>query len=80
MKRLITLCLSVVLAYPALALHIQCGKNITISSPVYENLYLAGGNIVINAPIYGDLIIAGGAVTINDTVTNDILSLTTCSR
>jgi hypothetical protein len=54
-------------------LRIEYRKNVIISQPVYEDLYVAGGNITINAPIYGDLIIAGGTIVINDTVTNDIL-------
>jgi len=74
MKRFFVLCLSLCLAVSsAFAFKIQYGKNITISQPVFEDLYIAGGNIVINAPVYGDLIIAGGTIHINDTVTNDIL-------
>jgi len=57
----------------ASAFRIEYGKNIIISQPVNENLYIAGGSITINAPIHGDLIIAGGTIIINDTVTNDIL-------
>lgn len=58
---------------PAFAIRIEFGRNITISQPVFEDLYIAGGNVTINAPIYGDLIIVGGTIIINDTVTNDIL-------
>ncbi len=58
---------------PAFAFRIEYGKNIVISQPVYEDLYVLGGNVTINAPIHGDLIIAGGTIIINDTVTNDIL-------
>lgn len=57
----------------ASAFRIEYGKNIIISQPVYEDVYIAGGNIMINAPIYGDLIIAGGTIVVNDTVTHDIL-------
>lgn len=53
----------------AAAFRIEYGNNITISMPVYEDLYIAAGTITINAPIYGDLIVAGGTVIINDTVT-----------
>jgi hypothetical protein len=52
---------------------VEYGNNITISQPVYKDMYLMGGNITINAPIYGDLIVAGGTILINDTITNDIL-------
>ncbi len=58
---------------PAFGFRIEYGKNIVISQPVYEDMYVVGGNITINAPIYGDLIIAGGTIIINDTITNDIL-------
>ncbi|HJU46393.1 MAG TPA: hypothetical protein VJ647_06385 [Chitinophagaceae bacterium] len=73
MKRILIICLGSLLTYPALAFKVVCGNNITISDPLYEDVYIAGANIIINAPIHGDLIIAGGTVTINDTVINDIL-------
>jgi hypothetical protein len=57
----------------AFAFRIEYGKNIIISQPIYDDLYITGGYITINAPIHGDLIIAGGTIVINDTVTNDIL-------
>lgn len=58
---------------PAGATRIEYGKNTVISTPVYEDLYIAGSDITINAPVYGDLVVAGGTIMINDTVTNDIL-------
>ncbi len=58
--------------YPAAAFRIEYGKDIVISQPVNENLYIAGGKVTINAPIHGDLIIAGGTIVINDSVYNDI--------
>ncbi len=73
MKRFI-LFLSLCVTYSsAFAFKMQYGNNVTISRPVYEDLYIAGGYIVINAPVYGDLVIAGGTIYINDTVANDIL-------
>jgi hypothetical protein len=73
MKRYFLVSFLIVVCSSAFAFRIQYGRNITISQPVYEDLYITGGNIVINAPVYGDLIIAGGTIYINDTVTNDIL-------
>ncbi|MDP4261385.1 MAG: hypothetical protein Q8941_02530 [Bacteroidota bacterium] len=74
MKRLLFLIISLYAASnSAFAFRIEYGRSVTISRPVYEDLYIAGGNIVINAPVYGDLIIAGGTIYINDTVANDIL-------
>ena len=58
--------------YPAAAFRIEYGKDIVISQPVNENLYIAGGKVTINAPIHGDLIIAGGTIVINDSITTDI--------
>jgi hypothetical protein len=66
--------LIVVLLYGSVgAFKMHYGRNITITEPVYEDLYVAGGNVVINAPVYGDLVVAGGTIHINDTVKNDIL-------
>ena len=74
MKRLFILLFALLLTSTAVfAFRIEYGNNITISKPVYEDLYVAGGNIMINAPVYGDLIIAGGTIVINDSVSNDIL-------
>lgn len=73
MKKLSLLISLVVSFLTVSAFRIEYGRDIIISKPVYDNLYVAGGSITINAPIYGDLIITGGNITINDTVTNDIL-------
>lgn len=73
MKKMLLLVIMIGHLVPVFALRIEYGKDIVISQPVYEDLYIAGGNITINASIYGDLIIAGGTIIINDTVTSDIL-------
>ncbi|MFI5154439.1 MAG: polymer-forming cytoskeletal protein [Chitinophagales bacterium] len=57
----------------AAAFQLHYSDTLTITEPVYRNLYIAGGNVYINAPVHGDLIIAGGTIHINDTVTKDIL-------
>ena len=57
----------------AAAFQMRYGDTLTITEPVFRNLYIAGGNVFINAPVHGDLIIAGGTIHINDTVTKDIL-------
>lgn len=51
----------------------EYGNTVTISRPVYHDLYITGGTVVINAPVYGDLIVAAGTVHINDSIMNDIL-------
>jgi hypothetical protein len=73
MKRVSFLIVALVCIMQCYALRIEYGNNITITQPVYENLYVAGGTITINAPIHGDLICAGGTISINDSVLNDIL-------
>lgn len=73
MKNIFLLTLLIGQCITASATRIEYGNNVIISSPVYEDLYVAGGSITINAPIHGDLIIAGGTIIINDTITNDIL-------
>ena len=73
MKKLIIILTLLTLFQSAKAYQIKWGKNITISKPVYEDLYITGGTITINAPVYGDLIVAGGTIILNDTVTNDLL-------
>jgi hypothetical protein len=73
MKRYFFIAILVIICDSAFGFRIQYGRNITISQPVYEDLYIAGGDVVINAPVYGDLVIAGGTIQINDTIANDIL-------
>lgn len=73
MKKYLLFFLGCLLTLCSEASRFRYGNTIVISSPVYENLYVAGRNVVINAPVYGDLVVAGGSVTINDTVTRDIL-------
>lgn len=75
MKKVL-ICLTLLLIFlPASAYRIVWGRTVTISRPVYEDLYVAGGTITINAPVYGDLIVAGGNVSINDSIMNDLLLL-----
>jgi cytoskeletal protein CcmA (bactofilin family) len=72
MKKIYLFLIMAISIYPAAAFRIEYGKDIVISQPVNENLYIMGGKVTINAPIHGDLIIAGGTIVINDSVTNDI--------
>ena len=73
MKNLLFTLTIIALFQTAQAYQIKWGRNITISTPVYEDLYITGGTITINAPVYGDLIVAGGTIILNDTVANDLL-------
>jgi hypothetical protein len=72
MKRLFVIGLCWVIGAPVTA-QLRYGNTVTISEPVWNDLYIAGGHIIINAPVHGDLVVAGGTVHFNDTVTNDIL-------
>jgi len=74
MKKLLLILIAVLPTIYAFAHKTAYGKNVVITQPVLENLYVAGGSVTINAPIHGDLAIAGGTVIINDTVTGDILA------
>ena len=73
MKKFFLFIILVPFYYPVSAFKIQYGRNVVISQPVYEDLYVAGGDVIINAPVYGDLVVAGGTIHINDTIQNDIL-------
>jgi hypothetical protein len=73
MKKILLLLSVIVFVNSASAFRLEYGNNVTISEPVYEDIYIAGGVISINAPIHGDLICAGGTIIINDSVMNDIL-------
>jgi cytoskeletal protein CcmA (bactofilin family) len=73
MKKIILTVLSVLGFITVQAYRIDWGRNVVISKPVYEDLYIAAGTVTINAPVYGDLIVAGGSVYINDSIMNDLL-------
>ncbi|MDD5623104.1 MAG: polymer-forming cytoskeletal protein [Candidatus Peribacteraceae bacterium] len=62
------------LALPALAATLQGEENLTITSPIRDNAYLAGSNVTIDEPVSGDLLVAGGEVTVNAGVKQDILA------
>jgi hypothetical protein len=73
MKKFFLFIILIPLYNSVFAFKIQYGRNVVISQPVYEDLYVAGGEVIINAPVYGDLVVAGGTIHINDTIKNDIL-------
>ncbi|HET7898176.1 MAG TPA: hypothetical protein VFL47_10910 [Flavisolibacter sp.] len=73
MKKTLFLVVGSLVLITAHAYRIDWGKTVTISHPVFEDLYVAGGTVTINAPIHGDLVVAGGTIYINDSVLNDLL-------
>jgi len=73
LKKALSLLLLMISFTVARAYRIEWGRSVTISRPVYEDLYIAGGTVTIKAPVYGDVIIAGGTVIISDTILNDLM-------
>jgi hypothetical protein len=73
MKRILAFVIAIMLFQTVYAYTIEWGRTITITKPVYEDLYVAGGTVTLNAPVYGDVIVAGGTIYINDSVSNDLL-------
>ena len=51
----------------------QAGKDISITSEVDGDLYLASDDILINAVVRGDLVCAGGEITVEDSIMQDVL-------
>jgi cytoskeletal protein CcmA (bactofilin family) len=75
MRRLLSaLTLSVLLicATPVLAVTLQSGENVKITSPIRDNAYLAGGQVSVDQPVMGDLFVAGGTVVVKSNVQQDI--------
>ena len=75
MKRLTLTSLLVVLlsvtsvsAFSALS-----GANISLKSPITDDVYIAGKEINIDQPINGDLVVMGGTVNIFEDVSGDVL-------
>ena len=50
---------------------VKSGENITISTPVEGDLYIAGNDLTIEAVINGDIIGAGADIFIRDTIKED---------
>jgi len=91
MKRLIIITLLLILLLPhAQALQMLSGDQVSVDSPIDDDLFaagntvtlnapvtsavLAGDNITINAPISGDLFVAGGRIEVNSDVTGKIVA------
>jgi cytoskeletal protein CcmA (bactofilin family) len=73
MKNVFLSILWILSTLPVLAFHIVQGKEVVISQPVFDDLYITGGTITINAPVYGEVTIVGGTINLNDTITKDLL-------
>jgi cytoskeletal protein CcmA (bactofilin family) len=65
--------LALLFTLPAWALRLETGENVTISQPVFEDIYVFSGAIQIDAPVHGDIWCAGGTIYINDTINGDLV-------
>jgi hypothetical protein len=71
---LISLLLMILLVPPhAQALQMLYGDNISVDSPVDDDVFAAGDTVTINAPVAG-VVLAGGNITINAPVSGDVLA------
>ncbi|KAF5432352.1 hypothetical protein C5S35_17285 [Candidatus Methanophagaceae archaeon] len=72
MKRLIIISLLIILLLPNVqALKILSGDQVSIDSPIDDDVFVAGGTVNINAPV-ASAVMAGGNVNINAPVSGDV--------
>mgnify|MGYP001049921398 CR=1 FL=1 len=74
MKRFLLIALVFVLLLPnAQALQMLSGDQVSVESPVDDDVFAAGGTVMINAPVSG-VVIAGGDIIINAPVSGDVFA------
>jgi hypothetical protein len=74
MKRLVIIALVFVLLLPhAQALQMLSGDQVSVDSPIDDDVFAAGGTVTINAPVSG-VVIAGGDIIINAPVSGDVFA------
>ncbi len=72
MKRLIIIALMLILLLPPVqALQMLSGDQVSIDSPIDDDVFASGGTVTINAPVAG-AVIAGGTIIINAPVSGDV--------
>lgn len=72
MKRLIIISLLIILLLPNVqALKMLSGDQVSIDSPIDDDVFVVGGTVNINAPV-ASAVIAGGDVNINAPVSSDV--------
>jgi hypothetical protein len=72
MKRLIIISLLLILLLPNVqALKMLSGDQVSIDSPIDDDVFAAGGTVNINAPV-ASAVIAGGTIIINAPVSGDV--------
>jgi len=74
MKRLIILSLLLILLLPNVqALKMLSGDQVSIDSPIDDDVFVVGGTVNINAPV-ASAVIAGGTIIINAPVSGDVFA------
>jgi hypothetical protein len=72
MKRLIIISLLLILLLPNVqALKMLSGDQVSIDSPIDDDVFAAGDTVTINAPVAG-VVISGGDISINAPVNGDV--------
>jgi len=73
-RRFVLVSLVLILLVPhTLALQMLSGDNISVDTPVDDDVFAAGDTITINAPVAG-VVLAGGNITINAPVSGDVFA------
>jgi len=73
-RRFVLVILVLILLVPhTLALQMLSGDNISVDTPVDDDVFAAGDTITINAPVAG-VVLAGGNITINAPVSGDVFA------
>ena len=72
MKRLIIISLMLILLLPHVqALQMLSGDQVSVDSPIDDDVFVSGGTVTINAPV-ASAVIAGGTIIINAPVSGDV--------
>ncbi|MBN1762799.1 MAG: hypothetical protein JW878_06970 [Methanomicrobia archaeon] len=73
-RRFVLIAIILMLLVPqTLALQMLSGDNISVDSPIDDDVFAAGDTITINAPVAG-VVLAGGNITINAPVSGDVFA------
>ena len=58
---------------PGYSAIVKSGEEVTISSPVKGDLYIAGASLRIKATVDGDIVGAAGEIFVQDTIAEDAI-------
>ncbi len=72
MKRLIIIFLMLILLLPNVqALKMLSGDQVSVDSPIDDDVFVSGGTVTLNAPV-ASAVIAGGTIIINAPISGDV--------